>query len=75
MIGKVTGKRGEKMEAKKTMTLKFKENEKGRSCMFLDGKELHHVKEYKIESSTFAGRAELSIKILVQFPVNQENTS
>ena len=43
--------------------------------MFLDGKELHHVKEYKIESSAFAGRAELSIKILVQFPVNQENTS
>ena len=63
------------MEAKKPMILQFKENEKGRRRMFLDGKELHHVKEYKIESSAFAGRAELSIKILVQFPVNQENTS
>lgn len=38
------------MEAKKPMTLQFKENEKGRSRMFLDGKELHHVKEYKIDS-------------------------
>lgn len=43
--------------------------------MFLDGKELHHVKEYKIESSAYEGKAELSIKMLVQFPVSQENTS
>ena len=63
------------METKKPMTLQFKKNETGRNRMFLDGKELHHIKGYKIESSAFAGRAELSIKMMVQFPVNQENIS
>lgn len=63
------------MAVKAPMTLQFKKNEKGRSHMFLDGKELHHVKEYKIESSAYEGKAELSIKMLVQFPVSQENTS
>ena len=37
----------------------------------LDGKELHHVKEYEIKSSDFIGKAELSLKMLVTFPVNQ----
>lgn len=54
------------MEAKKPMILQFKENEKGRSRMFLDGKELHHVKEYKIESSAFAGRAELTLSFIYE---------
>ena len=56
------------------MTLQFKEYEKGRSHMFLDGKEIHHVREYKIESTAYEGKAELSIKMMVQFPVSQENT-
>lgn len=55
------------------MTLQFKKNENGKNHIFLDGKELHHVKEYKIESSAFEGKAELSIRMLVQFPVSQEN--
>ena len=41
--------------------------------LVLDGKELHHVKEYEIKSSDFIGKAELSLKMLVTFPVNQEN--
>ena len=56
------------------MTLQFKEYKKGRSHMFLDGKEIHHVREYKIESTAYEGKAELSIKMMVQFPVSQENT-
>lgn len=57
------------------MTLQFKEYKKGKSQIFLDGKEIHHVREYKIESSAYVGKAELTIKMLVQFPVSQENTS
>ena len=41
--------------------------------LVLDGKELHHVKEHEIKSSDFIGKAELSLKMLVSFPVNQEN--
>lgn len=41
--------------------------------LVLDGKELHHVMEYGIKSSDFIGKAELSLKMLVTFPVNQEN--
>lgn len=37
--------------------------------LVLDGKELHHVKGYEIKSSTFAGKVELSLKMLVTFPV------
>lgn len=33
------------------------------------GKELHHVEAYEIKSSTFAGKRELSLKMLVTFPV------
>ena len=39
--------------------------------LVLDGKELHHVMEYGIKSSDFIGKAELSLKMLVTFPVNQ----
>lgn len=63
------------MALKPPMKLQFKENENGKNHIFLDGKEIHHVREYKIESSTYVGKAELSIKMLVQFPVNQESTS
>lgn len=57
------------------MKLQFKEYKEGKNHMFLDGKEIHHVREYKIESSAYEGKAELSIKMLVQFPVSQESTS
>lgn len=62
------------MAVKPPMILQFKEYEKGKSHMFLDGKEIHHVREYKIESTAYEGKAELSIKMMVQFPVSQENT-
>lgn len=63
------------MAVKPPMILQFKKNEKGMSHILLDGKEIHHVREYKIESTAYEGKAELSIKMLVQFPVSQERTS
>lgn len=36
-------------------------------CLSLDRKELKHVKEYKIESSS-NGSAELTLKLLVTYP-------
>lgn len=39
--------------------------------LVLDGKELHHVLEYGIKSSALAGKAELSLKMLVSFPIKQ----
>lgn len=36
--------------------------------LVLDGKELHHVEAYEIKSSAFAGKRELSLKMLVSFP-------
>ena len=41
--------------------------------LVLDGKELYHVLEYGIKSSDFIGKAELSLKMLVSFPVDQGN--
>lgn len=41
--------------------------------LVLDGKELHHVKGYEIKSSNFAGKVEFSVKMLVDFPVDQGN--
>ena len=38
--------------------------------LVLDGKELHHVKGYEIKSS---GKVEFSVKMLVDFPVDQGN--
>lgn len=56
---------------KRPMALQFEKNEDGKNHILLDGKEIHHVKEYKIESSAYEGKAELSIRMLVQFPVSQ----
>jgi len=36
-------------------------------CLSLDQKELKHVKEYKIESSS-GGSVELTLKLLVTYP-------
>lgn len=36
--------------------------------LVLDGKELHNVEAYEIKSSAFAGKRELSLKMLVSFP-------
>lgn len=41
--------------------------------MWLDDKRIHHIESYKIESSPYRGKAELSLKLLVRYPVTQEN--
>lgn len=47
--------------------LKIEEEEIGYSIK-LDDKELHHVENYKIESSTLSGTVKLSIEVLVKYP-------
>lgn len=44
-----------------------------RERIILDETVLHHVMNYKIESSTMKGKAELSIKMLVEFPVTSKS--
>lgn len=60
---------------KKIMALKVTKSDSGGYEIFLDGKKLHPIDSYKIESSPIKGTAELSIKMLVEFPVMEENTS
>ena len=55
------------------MKLEIKNKEDGGFLLVLDGKQIHHVEEYQIKSSAVKGKAELSLKMLVEFPVNQEN--
>lgn len=62
-------KAGQKM--KEPMKLEVRNEGIRGPRLVLDGKELHHVKEYEIKSSDFIGKAELSLKMLVTFPVNQ----
>lgn len=57
------------------MQLKIIKTDDGAYRIYLDETPLHHVKEYKIESSAIKGRAELSIKMLVQFPTISKNDS
>lgn len=54
---------------KEPMKLEIKNEGIRGARLVLDGKELHHVKGYEIKSSTFAGKVELSLKMLVTFPV------
>ncbi len=61
------------VEMKEPMKLEVRNEGIRGPRLVLDGKELHHVKEYEIKSSDFIGKAELSLKMLVTFPVNQEN--
>lgn len=56
------------------MKLEVRNNGDKRAVLVLDDKELHHVLEYGIKSSTLKGKAELSLKMLVSFPVNQGRT-
>lgn len=44
-------------------------NKKGKRKLLLDGKALHHVMEYKIESLQKRDYAELSIKMIVRYPI------
>lgn len=62
------------VEEKRPMQLQIKPVEGG-YALWLDDKRLHHVENYKIESSPFGTRAELSLKLLVQYPVNPKNDS
>lgn len=50
------------------MKLKVKETDSGGYEIWLDEKKLHHVEQYKIESSPSKKTAELSIKLLVKYP-------
>lgn len=43
--------------------------------LWLDDKRLHHIKDYKIESIPSGPYAELSLKLLVQYPTTRENAS
>lgn len=55
------------------MRLRIIKTDEGAYKIYLDETPLHHVKEYKIESSTTRGKAELSIKMLVEFPIISES--
>ena len=54
------------------MGLRVEKDEKGVG-LWLDEKRLRLVSEYKIESLQKGNHAELSMKILVQYPVIQGN--
>lgn len=55
------------MGAEDLMRLTIKEDESG-WAIYLDNKKLHHVENFRIESATLPGAAELSIKVLVKYP-------
>jgi len=54
------------MTADDLMKFEIRGGEHG-TTLWLDNKELHHVGNYKIESSTLPGAAKLSIDVLVKF--------
>lgn len=56
------------------MGLEIKSNAGGGYNLYLDGKRIHHVEDYEVKSSTFGCKAELTLKMLVSFPVAQEST-
>lgn len=47
------------------------EKKDGKNIMMLDNQEIRGVMEYKIESPGHTGFAELSIKLAVKYPVEQ----
>lgn len=55
------------------MKLRIIRADDGTYKVCLDETLLHHVEEYKIESSTIKGKVELSLKMLVEFPIFSEN--
>ena len=56
------------------MGLEIKSNAGGGYNLFLDGKRIHHVEDYELKSSTFGCKAELTLKMLISFPVIKEST-
>lgn len=57
------------------MKLRVIKEDDGIYKIYLDETVLHHIEEYKIESSTIKGKAELSLKMLVEFPISSKNDS
>lgn len=57
------------------MKLRIVKTDKGTHKIYLDEVPLHHVEGYKIESSTITGKAELSLRMLVEFPAISESGS
>lgn len=57
------------------MKLRVIKTDEGTYKIYLDEKPLHHVEGYKIESSAIKGKAELSLRMLVEFPAISENDS
>lgn len=56
---------------KDLINLRIEEKEGGGYELWLDEKRLHHIKDYEIKkSSAMNGKAELSLKIAVNFPSN-----
>jgi len=55
------------------MNLKIEKKENGSFALWLDETELKWVKHYEIKSSAIKGKAELSVELLVNFPIVQEN--
>lgn len=55
------------------MKLEVREEDDGFG-LYLDGKRLEYIEEYNIKSSANGCTAELSIKMLVKYPVSQENS-
>ena len=58
------------MAIKKPMKLGIEPTQSGGYEIWLDDKKLHHVESYKIESSPYGNKAELSIKLLVEYPAS-----
>ncbi|MFR8171156.1 MAG: hypothetical protein ACLU9Q_10095 [Marvinbryantia sp.] len=58
------------MAIKKPMKLRIEPTQSGGYEIWLDDKKLHHVESYKIESSPYGNKAELSIKLLVEYPAS-----
>lgn len=57
------------------MKLKVVKTDDGTYKIYLDETLLHHVEGYKIESSAIKGKAELSLRMLVEFPTISGNDS
>lgn len=61
---------------KELINLRIVEKEGEGFGLWLDEKKLHHIKEYEVKkSSALKGKAELSLKMMVNYSPNQESTS
>lgn len=55
------------------MELKILPTPNGKFEIWLDETKIHHVANYKLESSTNGKCAELTLKILVKYPIEKES--